>query len=310
MDLTTKRNCPNCGLGVKNSILEVRAKFPAENQTANQLKDFFVGFRKDQCFFTYFRCICGILWCPEYFHQEALDEIYRNIPENTLVSGEKDSIKTQVGYVDLIFKLNQVNSPILEIGADLGSLIGEIVDRNSRIKAYAVEPNEKVYARLASRLSSKNNVYRKLSEFPSSIQPNLIVMVHVLDHLIEPRKFLENISSISSPVAELFIVVHNESSLLRKILRDRWVPFCLQHPQIFNIDTITSLLTRTKFGNIRSRRTYNWITPNQVGRILESISILPPRATTMLPNTAFPVKLGNFAVSAQKINFNSSHLTN
>jgi len=27
---------------------------------------------------------------------------------------------------------------------------------------------------------------------------------------------------------------------------------------------------------------------------------LPLSATTMLPNTAFPVKLGNFAVSAQK----------
>lgn len=305
MGLTAKRNCPSCGLGAKHSTLEVKAKHPAENQTANQIQDFFVGFRKDQCFFTYFRCICGILWCPEYFHQEALDELYRNIPENTLVSGEKDSVKTQVGYVDLIFKLHQVVSPILEIGADLGSLIGEIVDRNPEIEAYAVEPNVKVSARLASRLSSRNNVYRNLSEFPSSIQPNLIVMVHVLDHLIEPQKFLEKISYISSPVAELFIVVHNESSLLRKILNDRWVPFCLQHPQIFNIDTITSLLNRARFANVAIRRTYNWITPKQVGKILESISILPHRATTLLPNTAFPVRLGNFAVSAQKENFNS-----
>lgn len=305
MDLITKRNCPSCGLGVKHSILEVKAKFPAENLTASQLKDFFVGFRRDQCFFTYFRCICGILWCPEYFHQEALDEIYRNIPANTLVSGEKDSIKTQVGYVDLIYKLNQITSPILEVGADLGSLIGEIVDRNSRIKAYAIEPNEKVSDQLALRLGSKKSVYRKLSEFPNFIRPNLVIMVHVLDHLIEPQKFLENISSISSPVAELFIVVHNESSLLRKILKDRWVPFCLQHPQIFNINTIASLLTKANFSNIQSRKTYNWITPKQVGTILESISVLPPNAAKLLPSKAFPVKLGNFAVSARKENFNS-----
>lgn len=165
MDLTAKRNCPSCGLEVKHSTLEIEAKFPAENQTANQLRDFFVGFRKDQCFFTYFRCICGILWCPEYFHEEALDEIYRNIPENILVSGEKDSIKTKVGYADLIFKLNRVISPVLEIGADLGSLIGEIVDRKPAINTYAVEPNEKVYARLASRLSSKKMFIESFQNF-------------------------------------------------------------------------------------------------------------------------------------------------
>jgi len=130
-------------------------------------------------------------------------------------------------------------------------------------------------------------------------------MVHVLDHLIEPRKFLESISSISSPAAELFIVVHNENSLLRKILKDRWVLFCLQHPQIFNINTITSLLTGTRFRNIRIQKTYNWITLKQAGKIFESISILPSNATRVLPNIAIPVKLGNFAVSAQKENFES-----
>lgn len=300
MGLIAKRNCPNCGLGVKNSNLEVKAKNPAENLTLNQLQDFFVGFRKDQCFFTYYRCLCGILWCPQYFNQEALDEIYRNIPENTLVSGEIDSVKTQLGYVDLIFKMNNIMSPILEVGADKGTLVGEIVDRKPSINAYAIEPNETVLNQLESRLNTKSNVYSKISEFPISIKPKLIIAVHVIDHLIEPRKYLENLSSISSLDVEMFIVVHNEKSLLRKIMKERWVPFCLQHPQIFNRKTITSLLTATGFKNIRICKTSNWISFKQAGKILESISILPANITSRFPNLAIPIKLGNIAVTAQK----------
>ena len=235
MNLTTKRNCPNCGRDPKHSTVEIKAKFPAENQTAKELQDFFVGFRKDQCFFTYFRCTCGLLWCPEYFHQEALDEIYRDIPENILVSGEKDSKKTQIGYADLIFKMNQVVSPILEIGADIGELVGEVVDRKPSIQAYVIEPNKKVYTQLSSKLRSEHKIYSDLADFPNSIQPKLIIAVHVIDHLIDPRKFLQELVSISSPKVELFIIVHNEASLLRNILKNRWAPFCLQHPQIFNI---------------------------------------------------------------------------
>ena len=300
MNLTTKRNCPNCGRDPKHSTVEIKAKFPAENQTAKELQDFFVGFRKDQCFFTYFRCTCGLLWCPEYFHQDALDEIYKNIPENNLVSGEKDSKKTQIGYTDLIFKMNQVVSPVLEIGADVGELVGEIVDRKPNIQAYAIEPNKRVYPQLSSRLGSKNNIYADLSEVPNSIQPKLIIAVHVIDHLVDPRKYLKDLMSISSRKVELFTIVHNEASLLRNILKSRWAPFCLQHPQIFSVKTLTSLLKSIGFPEIHNHKTSNWISPKQAGILLESISILPAGISTLLPNIGIPIKLGNFAVSAQK----------
>jgi len=299
MNLTIKRNCPNCGLDPKYSLVEIKAKNPAENQTAKQLQDFFVGFRKDQCFFTYFRCTCGLLWCPEYFHQDALDEIYKNIPENNFISGEKDSKKTQIGYTDLIFKMNQVVSPVLEVGADIGELVGEIVDRKPNIQAYAIEPNKRVYSQLSSRLGSKNNIYADLSEVPNSIQPKLIIAVHVIDHLVDPRKYLKDLMSISSRKVELFTIVHNEASLLRNVLKSRWAPFCLQHPQIFNIKTLTSLLKSVGFKNIHNRKTTNWISPKQAGELLESISILPSGAATLFPSKAVKIRLGNFAIAAQ-----------
>jgi len=299
MNLTIKRNCPNCGLDPKYSLVEIKAKNPAENQTAKQLQDFFVGFRKDQCFFTYFRCTCGLLWCPEYFHKDALDEIYKNIPENNFISGEKDSKKTQIGYTDLIFKMNQVVSPVLEVGADIGELVGEIVDRKPNIQAYAIEPNKRVYSQLSSRLGSKNNIYADLSEVPNSIQPKLIIAVHVIDHLVDPRKYLKDLMSISSRKVELFTIVHNEASLLRNVLKSRWAPFCLQHPQIFNIKTLTSLLKSVGFKNIHNRKTTNWISPKQAGELLESISILPSGAATLFPSKAVKIRLGNFAIAAQ-----------
>ena len=298
MNLTSKRKCPNCGLDSKHSTLEVKAKNPAENLTAKQLEDFFVGFRKDQCFFTYFRCACGLLWCPEYFHPEAIKDLYKSIPENNLVSGDKNSKKTQIAYVDLIFKMNEIASPVLEIGPDVGDLTGEIIARKPDITAYAIEPNELVLSKLATRLGSKKNIFGDLSELPSNIRPRLIVAVHVMDHLIDPKSYLQELISISSTGLEIFIIVHNESSLLRKILKNRWAPFCLQHPQIYNVRTLTSLLESVGFTNIRNRNTSNWISSKQIGVLLESISVMPSGISKLIPNVSMPLNLGNFAISA------------
>jgi hypothetical protein len=300
MALTTKRNCPNCGLEVKNSKLEVEAKYPAETLTANQLQDFFVGFRKDQCFFTYFRCTCGLLWCPEYFHQEALDDLYRSIPENNLVSGKKDSQATQIGYAELLFRITKVQSPILEVGADVGELIGAIKDRSPEIQGYAIEPNTKVLDQLESRLGTSKNIYPSLLLFPKDIKPRLILAIHVIDHLINPREFFEGISEISSGQCEFFIVVHNEVSLLRRIMQNRWAPFCLQHPQLFNPKTLAEILRSSGFKHVSNKKTFNWIAPKQVAHLLETISILPRGTSKFIPSKSIPIKLGNFAMLAKK----------
>jgi len=84
------------------------------------------------------------------------------------------------------------------------------------------------------------------------------VMIQVLDHLLDPVATLSELRAKLLPDAKLLIVTHNEQSLLRKIVEWRWPAFCLQHPQIYNPNSITKLLRKAgyKVNSIEKTRNY------------------------------------------------------
>jgi hypothetical protein len=61
-----------------------------------------------------------------------------------------------------------------------------------------------------------------------------------------------------SPDAHLLIVTHDESSLLRRAVGWRWPAFCLQHPEIYNPRSITTLLERAGYRVVEQHKTVNY----------------------------------------------------
>ena len=85
----------------------------------------------------------------------------------------------------------------------------------------------------------------------------LAVMVHVLDHLLDPLAMLSQIRAKLRPGGVLMIVTHDESSLLRRVMGRSWPPFCLQHPELYNPATMTALLGRAGFDDVKVERSRN-----------------------------------------------------
>jgi hypothetical protein len=101
------------------------------------------------------------------------------------------------------------------------------------------------------------------------------------------------------PGGKLFIVVHNQKSLLAKIMKSKWPPYCLQHPQIFDNQSIKNLLINSGFTNIRIKRTVNWIGLRNSLISLLSLLKIPHRFLSYLPNISIPIIFGNIIVSAE-----------
>lgn len=294
--LTEERSCPMCGAEPASGIAEVRARTPAETLSDNDLTKYFVGFRDDQCFFTYHRCrACQLLWNPIYFTEEALTEIYSRMPDNTSVSGERDSARTQAGYADLIgIRASQITR-YLELGADIGLLAREVASRANVGVAVAVEPNLAVHNELIENLGSNGQIYARLSEVPPGELFTDIAAIHVMDHLLNPKEALTELREKVSPGGRILIVVHDESSALRRILRERWAPFCLQHPQLFNRSTLQSMLISTGLRTLREKKTTNWLSIRQAAALGSSVGLIPEAVTSYLPTLAVPLRLGNIS---------------
>jgi hypothetical protein len=297
-----QRACPLCRSNHISSKAEVRAKFPAEEGSWEQVKDAFVGIRNDQIFFSFYRCLdCGLLYCPWYFTKEQLDALYSEMPDNTMGEDKRTASKTQSRYARKIVKISGNISSFLEIGPDIGLVAKEVVTLANAQKVFMVEPNAAVHQELSQNLGkSKHQEICADVEKLTENKFDLVVGIHVLDHLLSPKSDLAAVSGLSDTIQTASFVVHNEKSLLRKILREKWPPFCLQHPQLYNRKTLRKILETSGFSDYKITRTINYYHLNNLSSMLFRILGLPSWLTKLVPHIELPFILGNIMITARK----------
>jgi len=297
-----KRICPLCEQSNAKSTPVISSKNPAEFLTFNGTKKLFVGFRTAQTFFTFSRCTnCGLLYCPWYFSAKQLDELYSDMPDNLL--GEDKSIisKTHQGYVKQISKKIKKSNVYLEIGPDIGLVTRSVIDELKPNKVILIEPNISVHKELLSNSSASADVVLidNVNDLNNQ-SPDLIVGVHVYDHLLNPLEELIKLNSKSSNGAKIALVVHNEKSIIRKLLRKKWPPFCLQHPQLYNKKTIKQMLELSGWKIVSIQPTINWFSLRHFATMGGGLIGINPRYFSLIPNIQIPFKLGNIICIAEK----------
>jgi hypothetical protein len=289
-----KRVCPKCASGSVGAP-EISSKKRAENLSLSDVREHFIGIRKEQVFFSYYRCLnCGLLFCPYYLNEAQLDALYADMPDNLLGAEKSTAARTQKGYFGWFRQfVNEVDT-YLELGPDLGLISKEIILHYKPTKSELVEPNVAMHGMLKELSSSgtKVEVFRNLEECKAT-QIDLIVGIHVFDHLLNPLDQLTRLNNQTQAGGYIGIVVHNESSLLRKLLGTKWPPFCLQHPQLFNRESLTAMLQRAGFEYVSIARSTNHFRINHIGALAIDVIGLPKFLKRVLPNWEIPISLGN-----------------
>ena len=101
-----------------------------------------------------------------------------------------------------------------------------------------------------------DNVYSDLSELPEGEVFDLVISIHVLDHIPQISEYIEQLGKRIKD-GLIFGVVHDESSILARLLRNRWPAYCLQHPHLFNSGTIEKILNKKDLTQIEIYKTVN-----------------------------------------------------
>ena len=293
------RNCPICNSSESQNVINSR-KDPTV-MSFDELTNVFVGLRADQVFFEYKRCNnCELVYAPKYFSDTELSKMYMHMPPN-LVGDEKEVVeKTHKGYSSYISKDTKGARSLIELGADLGLVTGEVVSKTGISSGVLIEPNKDVQEDLHKSVGKKDTfkIVDYLSDVTNEENFDLCIAVHVVDHLLHPLEDLKRIRSLVNPEGQIFIVVHNQKSFLARIMGKKWPPYCLQHPQIFDPSSIAKVLTAAGFSEVSVSRTTNWLGLNHSIITLLTLIHVPTRLLRFIPNIAIPVKLGNMIVRA------------
>jgi hypothetical protein len=127
-------------------------------------------------------------------------------------------------------------------------------------------------------------------------------MIHVLDHLPEPKPYLNQVFDKLLPGGLLVVVVHNERGLLPKLVGSRWPIFHMEHPQLFNRRTLQRMLRDVGFTQVDVVRATNYF---PLAFLIQSSVIVLFRTVVRPPawlRMQVPVKLGNLLAVARKPN--------
>lgn len=268
----------------------------AESFSFDELRPYWRGLFKEKLFFSYDRCAsCGLLYAPVFLSNEQLTELYSSMEPNMDVVPAEAIEATQRGYFADAVRDLEVEGGYLEIGPDIGHLARYAAALPMFDRFWLFEPNLSVHAELAEATGGRpTQILSDMTDL--SVVPDgsvaLAVMVHVLDHLLDPADMLKQIRAKLKPGGRLAIVTHNERSILRTLMGNRWPPFCLQHPELYNPQSVAMLLERTGFGGVQVKRSTNYFPISFLVR-QAAWTLGADLSKVPLPMKAVGLKLGN-----------------
>ena len=157
----------------------------AELMSWVEVKDFFIGLRNDQVFFSYYRCQeCELLYCPWYFSKDQIALLYAAMPDNTMGEDKSTVSRTQSAYANWIMSRKDTsNKRYLEVGPDIGLVANQIVKINKPEFVSFLEPNRSVRAELLESVALVES--KEVVDFIDELVTkdfSLVVGVHVYDH--------------------------------------------------------------------------------------------------------------------------------
>lgn len=297
-----RRACPICGSREIPLRPDSIASKPAEKMSWEEAKNYFIGLRNDQVFFSYFRCLeCDLLYCPWYFTREQIAILYSEMPDNTMGEDKSTVSKTQSAYAQWILQDGVRADSYLEVGPDIGLVSRRVIALQTPKRVSFIEPNISVRQELLDSTSEVSSI--EIVDFIENLENSaftLIVGIHVYDHLLDPIQDLRSLHKRADMGAHLSIVVHNEKSTLRRLLNAKWPPFCLQHPQLYNPKTLEKLLDKSGWSVKKIEKSTNWYHLRYFINTGLSVLGLKDPFSRLLPNIEFPIRLGNMITLAVK----------
>jgi hypothetical protein len=295
------RGCPICQDKTK-SLIEVSSKQRAEDLSYESLVPYWNGFFKEKIFFSYARCgQCELLFAPIFYRLDQLEALYGQMPPNMDLVPMAALVKTQKGYFEELKRFSALKNAYIEIGPDIG-IFTENCSREGNFDSYWLcEPNREVASALTKSVG--NNKFTIIEDMFGFGQipdqsAGAAVMIQVLDHLLDPVATLSELRKKLLPDAKLLIVTHNEQSLLRKIVGWRWPAFCLQHPQIYNQNSITKLLEKAGYEVNAIEKTRNYFEFSFLLKHLLWAFGIKVKSVPSIFNFTIGLKLGNIVTVA------------
>jgi SAM-dependent methyltransferase len=254
------------------------------------------------------RCVnCGLTYSSPVMDEVGVSKLYQDSRETNVSSGEEDNVRrTMVLYYRLAASHLRARERVLDVGCDMGFML-EAAKSDGFKELHGIEPVPA--ARTVAETVEGAIVTDKFFEqtdYPADYF-DLITLIHVLDHLYDPRIVLRQARNNLRPGGLVLAVVHNVRSLLGLLLGERFPIFNLYHHYFFDRDTLAELFRRQGYEVVKVVATRNCYSlgflAQRVPGLLSSFGQATFRGLQALRLADIPITIpvGNIGIVARRL---------
>jgi 2-polyprenyl-3-methyl-5-hydroxy-6-metoxy-1,4-benzoquinol methylase len=133
---------------------------------------------------------------------------------------------------------------ILDIGCATGALIASLRDKRWRVTGVEISPSA-IYAKNERKLDVFNTPLEE-NHFPDN-SFDVILASHLIEHLNEPKTFLEETYRILKNNGSIFITTPDISGFQSRLFGSRWRSAIFDHLYLFSRRTLSKMLKTAGF---------------------------------------------------------------
>jgi len=152
------------------------------------------------------------------------------------------------------------NTNHLDIGCAFGYMIEAAKSAGYDSQGIEISPAADVAIELGYNV---RKVELKHAAFPEEFF-SLITAIDVLEHIPEPKEWLQECRRILKKGGVLLLVTPDCSSLTAYVRKDKWPHYKVEHLYYYSPPTLKRLLTNIGFNEIRSRTGIRYLTLNYI----------------------------------------------
>lgn len=291
--------CPICSSTQKHTVYP--STFDSEKAERGERLDPYGGHYAIE------RCAgCGLLLSNPVFNEVRVKQLYEHADGTNVVDGEEENVRrTMAGYYRLVQPHLPGRQRMLDVGCDMGFLL-DVAARDGFAQVHGIEPNPRAreIAECVTGAVVSERFYEEQDYSPESF--DLITLIHVLDHLYDPRAVVERAFGHLRPGGILLAVVHNVRSLLGCVLGEKFPVFNLYHHFFFSKHTLGELCRSVGFEVIDVVPTRNCYSlrffVNKLPVVPNAVKAASCRVFSAvgLDSVALTVPIGNIGVIARR----------
>ena len=245
--------CPPCGCESPHSLFKI--------QYSDEFKSSFTIYECDKC---------GTKRMHPFLTEKQIRDYY--VDEEIVGEGKYRKWRKKYRYIHNW--INQViplrKFKVIEIGSNSGNLLRHFKEQ-SQCEVLGIELSEKCKA-YSENVNNVPVFNGNLDDFLSHHRQkaDLILMVHLFEHLTDPDDSLEKLASIIKENGFVYVEIPNSNAIEIHLLKDISNVMCVPfHPYFYNMESLCNLLEKHNFRVIKKRY---WSRKEDGGSITNSLA--------------------------------------